>query len=242
MKTFYAFGASTMLACVLLFGTAMAQKEINGGVLNGKAVSLPKPHYPDSAKMSKASGAVAVNVVIDESGTVISAEADPYDQRQKVNADGTKAEPVEVDQSLRDASVEAALQARFSPTMLSGVPVQVKGRIVYNFVADVGDSDTTMKAVSGGVLNGKAVSLPAPVYPAAALAVNAAGAVTIQVMIDEGGNVIEATAVSGHPLLRAAAIDAARQATFSPTLLNGSPVRITGVITYNFVAPKKDGN
>ncbi|MEO7969770.1 MAG: TonB family protein [bacterium] len=89
--------------------------------------------------------------------------------------------------------------------------------------------------ISGGVLNGKAISLPQPPYPPAARAVHASGAVNVQVTIDEKGNVTSASAVSGHPLLRAAATAAARQARFAPTKLSGTPVKVTGVIVYNFV-------
>jgi TonB family protein len=60
--------------------------------------------------------------------------------------------------------------------------------------------------------------------------------VVVQVTIDENGSVIAAHAVSGHPLLQAAAVGAARQARFSPTKLSGQPVKVTGVIQYNFVA------
>ena len=91
------------------------------------------------------------------------------------------------------------------------------------------------KQISGGVLNGKAVSLPKPAYPPAAKAVGASGAVSVQVLIDENGNVVSASAASGHPLLRAAAVAAARGAKFSPTKLSGEPVKVSGVITYNFV-------
>jgi periplasmic protein TonB len=90
--------------------------------------------------------------------------------------------------------------------------------------------------ISGGVLNGKATSLPKPAYPPVAKAARASGTVTVQVTIDENGNVISARAVSGHPLLQAAAVQAARSARFSPTKLSGQPVKVTGVITYNFVA------
>ena len=86
-------------------------------------------------------------------------------------------------------------------------------------------------ASSGGVLNGKAISKPAPPYPAIA---RAAGTVTVQVTVDEGGRVTSAQAVGGHPLLRAAAESAARQARLTPTLLSGTPVKVTGVLTYNF--------
>jgi len=90
--------------------------------------------------------------------------------------------------------------------------------------------------ISGGVLNGKAVSLPKPPYPAIARQAHASGTVTVQVTIDENGNVISAHAISGHPLLQAVAVAAARGAKFSPTKLSGQPVKVTGVITYNFVA------
>jgi protein TonB len=91
------------------------------------------------------------------------------------------------------------------------------------------------KTISGGVLNGKAISLPKPPYPPAARAVRAAGAVSVQVLIDESGRVVSASAASGHPLLQAAAVAAARGARFSPTLLSGQPVKVSGIITYNFV-------
>jgi protein TonB len=89
--------------------------------------------------------------------------------------------------------------------------------------------------VSGGVLNGKAISKPQPAYPPIAKAARAQGTVTVQIVVDESGRVISATAVSGHPLLQQAAVAAARQARFSPTLLSGQPVKVSGVITYNFV-------
>ena len=90
--------------------------------------------------------------------------------------------------------------------------------------------------ISGGVLNGKAISLPHPAYPPIARQAHASGTVVVQVTIDENGNVISAHAVSGHPLLQAVAVAAARGARFSPTKLSGQPVKVTGVITYNFVA------
>lgn len=90
--------------------------------------------------------------------------------------------------------------------------------------------------ISGGVLNGKAISLPKPPYPPIARAAHASGTVVVQVLIDENGSVVSAKAVSGHPLLQAVAVQAARQARFSPTKLSGQPVKVTGVIQYNFVA------
>jgi TonB family protein len=89
--------------------------------------------------------------------------------------------------------------------------------------------------LNGGVLNGKASSLPSPEYPLIAKQARASGPVEVEVLIDEGGNVVAAHSVSGHPLLQAAAVKAARQAMFTPTRLNGEPVMVRGILTYNFV-------
>ena len=88
------------------------------------------------------------------------------------------------------------------------------------------------RPISGGVLNGKAITMPKPVYPAG---VEATGTVTVEVTIDEYGNVATARAVSGPTQLQPAAVEAARQARFSPTFLMGEAVKVRGVITYNFV-------
>jgi len=90
------------------------------------------------------------------------------------------------------------------------------------------------KRPPGGILNDKAISLPQPEYPAAAKAVRASGTVGVQVLIDKTGKVISASAVSGHPLLRAVAEQAARKAEFEPMLLSGQPVTFSGVVTYRF--------
>ena len=97
------------------------------------------------------------------------------------------------------------------------------------------DSSSDVKTISGGVLNAKATSKPQPAYPPLAKAARASGTVSVQVTVDESGAVVDAKAVSGHPLLQSAAIAAARQAKFTPTLLSGKPVRVKGILTYNFV-------
>jgi Ca-activated chloride channel family protein len=89
--------------------------------------------------------------------------------------------------------------------------------------------------ISGGVLNSKAVNLPKPEYPSAAKSVGAQGRVVVELTIDETGKVIKARAISGHALLQKAAVAAALQARFSPTILSGEPVSITGTISYTFL-------
>jgi protein TonB len=85
------------------------------------------------------------------------------------------------------------------------------------------------------VLNGEALSLPKPPYPAIARQLHIQGSVNVQVVINETGKVISAKAVSGNAALTAAAQQAAFQARFSPTVLGEQPVKVSGIITYNFV-------
>ena len=92
------------------------------------------------------------------------------------------------------------------------------------------------KPMSKGVINGSAINLPKPIYPAAARAIHASGDVNVQVTIDESGNVISANAISGHPLLKQVSEAAARSAKFRPTLLSDQPVKVTGLIVYKFSA------
>ncbi len=88
--------------------------------------------------------------------------------------------------------------------------------------------------VSGGVLQGSAIKKFQPPYPPIAKAARAAGAVQVQVTISEEGRVIEAAVIGGHPLLRDAALQAARQWLFKPTELSGVPVKVQGILTFNF--------
>ena len=98
------------------------------------------------------------------------------------------------------------------------------------------DDDCGEAGKQGEVLNGRAVSLPPPVYPPIARVAHVSGTVKVQVIIDTDGSVSAAAAIEGHPLLRGASLAAARNARFTPTLYEGKPVKVAGVIEYNFVA------
>ena len=89
--------------------------------------------------------------------------------------------------------------------------------------------------IASRILNGVAIYLPKPPYPEIAKQIHLSGSVNVQVLIDETGRVVSAHAVSGHPLLTNGAVQAARQARFSPTILGDTPVRLSGIITYNFL-------
>lgn len=91
------------------------------------------------------------------------------------------------------------------------------------------------RIIHKSVINGEALSLPKPPYPPLAKQMGIQGAVSVQVLIDETGKVVSAKAVSGNPALVTAAQRAAFGARFSPTLLDAQPMKVSGVITYNFV-------
>jgi TonB family protein len=100
-----------------------------------------------------------------------------------------------------------------------------------------GASSDGARVVEGGIINGRALFKPQPEYPPAAISVRAQGVVRVKVTVDESGKVISAKAFdnSPHPALSRAAEAAALRARFTPTLLSGMPVKVNGVITYNFV-------
>ncbi|HSE25193.1 MAG TPA: TonB family protein [Pyrinomonadaceae bacterium] len=127
---------------------------------------------------------------------------------------------------------------------LSGTaPVEMKpanAEAVKPPVVDIGAEPPTpgpkpiLKPVSGGVLNGTALSLPAPVYPDTAKRMRISGVVMVEVILDETGKVVAANATGGPTLLREAATQAAMKARFSPTKLSGQPVKVSGIINYKF--------
>ncbi len=88
--------------------------------------------------------------------------------------------------------------------------------------------------LSKNIINGSALVLAKPKYPPTAKAVGASGSINVQVLIDEEGYVIAAQAVTGHPLLKGVSVLAAKASKFMPTLLSGKPVKISGIIVYNF--------
>jgi protein TonB len=134
--------------------------------------------------------------------------------------------------------------ASASASQLSGAPLDVKAMAVGTNqavpVINIDEPPPTpaprpiLKPVSGGVLNGTALTLPPPNYPEAAKRSRTSGVVTVDVILDETGKVVSATASSGPMMLRDAAVQAALKARFSPTKLSGQPVKVSGVINYKF--------
>ena len=225
--------------------------------VSGPDLACPGANSPDINKLREAAQAVAMKAKfkpVTIAGKAVASTASievvfPELRLVKVSGPG--------DRVIMGAAVEGpdrsnvkTIQGEVAPNP-DAVPIREapKGEVEGVMAGRVGDRDAVSlppdmprtnsaampKTVSGGVLNGKAMSLAKPTYPAAAKAVRAAGSVNVQVLIAEDGSLLSANAVSGHPLLRSASRIAACSSKFSPTLLMGDPVKVSGVITYNFV-------
>lgn len=203
-------------------------------------VSAPPFAISSEDEESGIHGVMKVAVEIDKGGNVTRASvyvgpswpcSEDFDKR--------------VNLMMRDAE-KSVLGYKFSPAVKNGIPVESRigltiqvGKAAREKLPVNPPSNTNgakdPNSINGGVLNGKAISLPRPAYPAQARAERASGAVSVQVLISEEGKILSAQAVDGSPLLQFAARASACGARFSPTLLEGKPVKVSGVIVYNFV-------
>jgi TonB family protein len=197
--------------------TRTSRVEISGGVLNGRAIDLPKPNYPAIAKAAHASGTVTVQVTIDESGKVVSAHA-------------VGGHPL-----LQQAAVQAAYKATFSPGRLNGV-------LTYNFyegmdssAASSGDDDSRTFNSNEVDVKARILSRPEPQYTEEARRNQVSGTVILTAVFSSSGQVTNIRAVSGLPDgLTERAIAAASQIRFTPAMKDGHAVSQKIRIEYNF--------
>ena len=156
----------------------------------------------------------------------------------------TKTTPANKSNNKKAPGVPELPSASNSATKLASGPVDVKVQTVSTNqplpIISIDEPPPSpgpkpiLKPVSGGVLNGTAVSLPPLLYPEAAKRMRTQGVVTVDVILDETGKVVSASASAGPTILRDAAVQAALKARFSPTKLSGQPVKVSGVINYKF--------
>lgn len=194
-----------------------------------KALSYPEPVYPDYIKDADLTGQVRMYIKVDKQGKV--SVFDSFGP----NAPCSNLGDPKV-KEIRKAVVTATEKAIFEIPMVDGQPTEKSLMIKFDLKPKAKPpADETKKLVQGGVINGKALRLPKPDYPMGARATRAAGVVQVQVLIGEDGKVISASAVSGDSLLRETSVKTACKALFSPTSLAGQPVKVSGIITYNYV-------
>ncbi|MEP6944473.1 MAG: energy transducer TonB [Acidobacteriota bacterium] len=219
-----------------LTATAQSGPPDSDPVLQGSA-SYSMPQQAIDAEID---GKVVMGIHLDESGTptkawLASGPAWPCGST-----------PMKAIEELSLSLTAAMMKLRFTPPVKGGKPVSrdigltltlknpYLGKKMPAPEIDPKTGKPKPRLVVGGVINGKATSLPAPAYPSAAKANRDHGGVTVEVLIDEQGNVIRAGALQGPATLQFASRDAACGAKFSPTRLSGNPVKVSGVIVYNF--------
>ena len=78
------------------------------------------------------------------------------------------------------------------------------------------------------------VSAPPPNYPILARIARTKGQVVLQAIISQDGSVIAAHALSGHRLLRSAAVNAVRRWRYRPYLAEGRPVKVATIVNVDF--------
>ncbi len=216
-----------------------------GGALVGAELNVPDPEYPKEAAgkdhSEGISGPVTVRVQVNRKGKVISTRV--------LNGEWP----------LRMAATKAARKATFAPEKLGGNGTVVAGTITYNFVVPqteppapiaspaaspaVTESRTTTASsvanpegdlpVTGDALAGAETNLPKAEYPESAKSRGISGTITVTVRVNREGKVISWRTSAGDSRLRAAALKAAKKATFAPEKLPGKG-EVVGTITYNF--------
>ena len=171
---------------------------------------------------------------------LVASTADPTKVPDHVGVKAGDVPPARIDSVLGDTNVDPpapAFTGRGVPNGTGNTPAVVIDTPPPPPAAPPKPDVPKLLKVSQGVLVSKIISLPKPNYPPIAKQLRLQGSVSIQVLIDESGKVVSAKALSGHQVLVNAAESAALQARFSPTLLSNQPVKVSGVITYNFVLP-----
>ena len=148
------------------------------------------------------------------------------DQQQNVNQPGQPQDP-----NTQQNTVQQEGEAMPAQPATPNANNETAANVPATPAQTPGQQSQRKPPVNGGVLNSKAIYLPVPEVPPG----EATGVVLVAVLVDEQGSVIEARAVSGPQHLHALAVNAARLARFSPTLLMGEPVRVSGTLSYNFV-------
>ena len=231
---------TALVSLLLLFSVAVPGQRSTEYI--AKVTHTPTLSIPEDARKSGVGGEIRVRVGLDLDGNVTGVES--------VTGPGSICSGVKRPDvlSLRQAAAEAAKLAKFEPVVEDGKRRRAFGIVRFDVPAGVsGQPAADLETMSLGLLSRQgpdgsesylrrsAENLPKPPYPEAARVLRASGPVSVKLLIDGDGSVFSTEALSGHPLLRASAAQAACSARFKPTLISGKPVKILGVIVYNFV-------
>lgn len=200
-----------------------------------KLLSMPELVVPPEALKSGVGGKVNVYLTVNKKGNV--AKIDAVEGPGNVCWNYRRPD---VD-AIRRAAETAVRQATFAPGTRKGSPVNMGLRLTFTFPEKVDErtdeekEEAKKRMENSTVLNGREIRLPTPTYSKEARDARISGTVSVNLIIDENGNIFSAVVKTGHPLFHASSLEAACRAKFSVTTIDGVPSRVMGVITYNFV-------
>jgi TonB family protein len=120
----------------------------------------------------------------------------------------------------------------YQAVMLTGFPPPPASK------AEGNSGHSKMIYGSAGAIRREATKRVTPDYPGMARQVGAGGEVLVEVIIDEKGKVVSARPLSGHPLLRPAAVSAARLWKFTSANSTDRLKQVVGTITFRFKKPQ----
>lgn len=198
-----------------------------------QVLSQPVFNLSKEAIAAGIDGVLGVSLTIDKTGVV-----------KKVVIHGGPAwpcgspEPRAQIEAVREAVTKQLLTTTFAPPVKNGkqsdVDLSLQFAIGEAYKSVVKEEDAKnragngIKLVDAGVIRGRATRLVEPVL------IGMTGVVVVRAQIDEQGNVAHAGAITGHSRLQENARTAACRSKFSPTILHGKPVKVTGTIVYTF--------
>lgn len=172
------------------------------GIINARATSLPKPKYTQELIDLCVYGQVQIEVLLNENGSVL------------------ETKPLSGDELMFPIAIEAAKQAMFSTPI--NQRVRSRGIIVYNF-------PPKNQCIEAGIVNSKTITQPLPNLQH--LNISEEIEIRVRVVIDGGGNIVAAKALSGSPIVQAKLEMAARRTKFSAGP-HGGPLRVSGLLVY----------
>ena len=183
-------------------------------------VSGAMPVYPEGARATQIRGVVELHVEVNNEGKV------------------TRVQRVWGPPVLARAATRAVRRWRYRPVLVNDTPVEVSGEVLLTFrlkqkpaVVDGGKTHLRRATCVGPWIPLHRVE---PEYPHMAKIAHVQGDVVLRILVDKLGNVSEATAISGHPMLVPAAIDAVKQWKYPPYVLGTGPVAVEEQVTVRF--------
>lgn len=202
---------------------------IAADVMEKQSVSKVPPTYPPIARAAHIEGRVVLRAIIGTDGTVKSLDV------------------ISGPEMLRTSAREAVSQWTYRPFLLKGKPMVVDTTITVNYQIEketppaVPETQENVPIANGpariqaGVMAGQILTKVNPIYPPDARAAHVEGTVIMHAIIGKEGTIRNPSVVSGPEMLRDSAIEAVRQWTYRPYLLNGEPVEVDTTITVNYL-------